>query len=79
MPDLAVGLMQSATLELNKSGALHNAQTNQALATEPKGTCIFANGNSVEDGVGPQLEWPKKYSVLLFFLLRQHLFTAQFH
>ncbi len=55
MPDMAVDVMQSLTLELNRSSTLHNAHTNQAIAKEQKWTSIFANGTFDGNGVGLQL------------------------
>ena len=46
MPDMTVDVMQSATFDLNISDALHSAQTNPAMANEPKRACKFSNGNS---------------------------------
>ena len=45
--NMAVDVMQSATIKLNISYSLHRAQTNTAIATEAKRTLKFANGNSV--------------------------------
>jgi hypothetical protein len=47
MPNMAVDVIQSATFELKKSCALHNAQTNLIFEIEPKRTCIFTSGDSV--------------------------------
>ena len=66
MPNMAVDVMQSATFELNRSSALHDAQTNPAMAKETKRTCIFANGNSVGDSVGLPLQSPKIQPVFRF-------------
>ncbi len=59
--------------------ALHNAQTNPAIATEAKRTRIFANRNSVGDSVGLALQCPKMQAVLWWLLLGQHFVAAQFH
>ena len=58
MPNMAVDVMQSSTLELNRSGALHNAHTNLAIAKEQKRTSIFAKGNSAGDSIGLQFQCP---------------------
>ena len=78
MPDMTADVMQSATLERNKSGALHSAQANQAMAKETERACKFTNGNSVGGSVGLALESPKMHPVGSFILIGQHFSTAQF-
>ncbi len=77
MSNMAVDVIQSLTFELNKSISFHNAHTNLAIAMDQKRTRIFANGNSVEDSFGLPLQCPKKQSVPLFILPRQHFVIAQ--
>ena len=78
---MAVDVMQFATFELNKSCALHSAQTNTAKANELKRTYIFANSNSVGRSVQVSLalECPKMQPNGSFILIKQHFVTAQFH
>ena len=71
--DMTVDVMQSATFELNKSNALHSAQTNLAMANEAKRACEFANGNSVEGSVGLAFERPLMQPVGSFILIRGNI------
>ena len=71
--------VMAATFELNKSNALHSAQTNTAIANEAKRTLKFANGDSVEGSVGLALELPEMQPVGRFILIGQHFLTAQFY
>jgi hypothetical protein len=79
MPSMAVDVMHCAAFELKKSCAFHILQTNPTFEIETKTTYIFVNAYSLGDGVGLPLQCPKMQSVLSFFLLGQHFFTAQFH
>ncbi len=72
MSDMADDVMHSLTFKLNKVIALHNAQTNQAIATEQKRTRIFANRNSVGDSVGLVLQCPKMQGDLWWIMPWQH-------